>query len=109
MAMQPPRTLVKEFIYPKFGGIGELARGYARKIEEMGGTVMVNAPAIRVFRDGDTVTGIEYGKHKRETITGDTYVNTIPVNTLAKALTPKSPPEVLEAANVLKHVSIVFV
>ena len=104
-----PRTLVKEFIYPKFGGIGELARGYAKKIEEMGGTVMVNAPAVRVFRDGDTVTGIEYGKHHRETITGDLYVNTIPVNTLAKALTPKSPPEVLEAASVLKHVSIVFV
>ncbi|MGE3173147.1 MAG: FAD-dependent oxidoreductase [Planctomycetota bacterium] len=104
-----PRTLVKEFIYPKLGGIGELARGYARKIEEMGGTVLTNAPAVRVFREGNRVTGVEYGKHKRETITGDLYVNTIPVNSLVKALTPTSPAEVLESANVLKHVSIVFV
>ena len=28
-----PRTLVRKFIYPKFGGIGELARGYAQRIE----------------------------------------------------------------------------
>jgi hypothetical protein len=47
-----PRTLVRRFIYPKFGGIGELARGYARKIEEHGGRVLVNAPAIKVFREG---------------------------------------------------------
>jgi protoporphyrinogen oxidase len=104
-----PRTLVKEFIYPKFGGIGELARGYARRIEEMGGTVLVNAPAVRVFREGDHVTGVEFGKHQREVLTGDTYVNTIPVGSLAKALQPKAPPEVLQAADVLKHVSIVFV
>lgn len=104
-----PRTLVKEFIYPKFGGIGELARGYARKIEAMGGTVLVNAPAIRVFRQGDTVTGVEYGKHHRETIEGDIYVNTIPANGLVKALSPAAPAEALKAADALKHVSIVFV
>jgi len=28
-----PRTLVTSFIYPKRGGIGELARGYARRID----------------------------------------------------------------------------
>ncbi len=104
-----PRTLVKEFIYPKFGGIGELARGYARRIEEMGGTVLTNAPAVRVFREGLKVTGVEYGKHQRELIQGDIYVNTIPVNSLVKALSPVSPPEAIHGATVLKHVSIVFV
>jgi protoporphyrinogen oxidase len=104
-----PRTLVKEFIYPKVGGIGELARGYARKIEEMGGTVLVNAPAIRVFREGDRITGVEYGKHQRETVTGDIYVNTIPVTAFVKALSPQAPPEIARAADSLKHLSIVFV
>ncbi|HLQ36979.1 MAG TPA: FAD-dependent oxidoreductase [Planctomycetota bacterium] len=104
-----PRTLVREFIYPKFGGIGELARGYARKIEAMGGTVLTNAPAIRVFRDGMRVTGVEYGKHQRETIEGDTYVNTIPVTALVKALSPAAPADALAAASALKHLSIVFV
>jgi protoporphyrinogen oxidase len=104
-----PRTLVREFIYPKLGGIGELARGYARRIEAMGGTVLVNAPAVRVFRDGSKVTGVEYGKHRRETITGDEYVNTIPVTSMVKALSPAAPAEILQAAESLRHLSIVFV
>lgn len=104
-----PRTLVREFIYPKLGGIGELARGYARKIEEMGGTVLVNSPAVRVFHEGGKVTGVEYGRHQREVIEGDIYINTIPATGLVKALTPRAPEPVLAAANSLKHVSIVFV
>jgi protoporphyrinogen oxidase len=104
-----PRTLVREFIYPKLGGIGELARGYARKIEELGGTVITNAPAVRVFREGNRITGVEYGKHQRQVITGDQYVNTIPVTSMVKALTPAAPSEILRAADSLKHLSIVFV
>lgn len=106
-----PRTLVTDFVYPLFGGIGELARGYARKIEESGtgSRVLVNAPAVRVFREGDRVVGVEFGKHRRETITGDMYVSTIPVTALAKALTPAAPPDVLKGANALQYVSIVFV
>ena len=106
-----PRTLVTDFIYPMDGGIGELARGYARKIEESGtgSQVLVNAPAVRVFREGKRVVGIEYGKHKRQVVTGDTYVSTVPVTALATALSPAAPPEVLRGAKALQYVSIVFV
>lgn len=106
-----PRTLVTDFIYPMHGGIGELARGYARKIEQSGtgSQVLVNAPAVRVFREGTRVTGIEYGKHKREVITGDRYVSTIPVTALAKAMSPAAPAEAIKGANALQYVSIVFV
>ncbi len=104
-----PRTLVTDFIYPKFGGIGELARGYARRIEATGSRVLVNAPAVRVHRDGMRVTGIEYGKHQRELIEADDYVSTIPVTALAKALSPKAPPDVLHAIDSLQYISIVFV
>ena len=106
-----PRTLVTDFIYPLHGGIGELARGYAKKIEQSGtgSRVLVNAPAVRIFRDGLKVTGIEYGKHKRETVTGDTYVSTIPVTSLAKCLSPAAPEEALKGASTLQYVSIVFV
>lgn len=104
-----PRTLVTSFIYPKFGGIGELARGYARRIEEAGGTVLTNAPAVRVHRDGMRVTGIEYGKHQRVRIEGDAYVSTIPVTALAKAVSPAAPKHVLEANKSLQYISIVFV
>ncbi|MGE0145724.1 MAG: FAD-dependent oxidoreductase [Planctomycetota bacterium] len=106
-----PRTLVRSFIYPKFGGIGELARGYARRIEDSGtgSVVLTNAPAVRVIREGMTVTGIEYGKHSRQVVDGDEYVSTIPVTSLAKCLSPKAPPEILQAADSLQYVSIVFV
>jgi protoporphyrinogen oxidase len=104
-----PRTLVTSFIYPKYGGIGELARGYARRIEATGSTVLTNAPAVRVHRDGMRVTGIEYGAHKRTVIQGDDYVSTIPVTSLAKSLTPAAPKHVTDAIKALQYISIVFV
>ena len=104
-----PRTLVTSFIYPKYGGIGELPRGYARKIEQGGGTVLTSAPAIKIHRDGMRITGVEYGKHNRQLLQGDEYVSTIPVTSLVKALSPKAPTEITVAANSLKHLSIVFV
>ena len=104
-----PRTLVTSFIYPKYGGIGELPRGYARKIEQGGGTVLTSAPAIKIHRDGLRITGVEYGKHNRQLLQGDEYVSTIPVTSLVKALSPKAPTEITVAANSLKHLSIVFV
>jgi protoporphyrinogen oxidase len=108
---ETPRTLVKSFIYPRFGGIGELARGYARRIEESGtgSQVLTNSPAVRVHREGMRVVSVEYGKHARQVIEADEYVNTIPITAIAKALTPKAPPEVLAGANALDYVSIVFV
>ncbi|MEE2887097.1 MAG: FAD-dependent oxidoreductase [Planctomycetota bacterium] len=105
-----PRTLVRKFIYPKYGGIGELARGYARRIEEHGGQVLVNSPAIKIHLDEDKhVTGIEYGKHKRELLTGDVYINTIPITSLVKALSPAAPDAVLGHIKALQYISIVFV
>jgi protoporphyrinogen oxidase len=105
-----PRTLVRKFIYPKFGGIGELARGYARRIEANGGTIHVNAPAVRFHHDGDLrITGIEYGKHTRQVMEGDVYINTIPITSLVRALTPAPPPDVMAHVKALRYISIVFV
>jgi len=104
-----PRTLVTDFIYPRLGGIGELARGYVREIEKRGGVVLADSPAVRVHRDGMRVTGIEYGKHSRQMITGDDYVSTIPVTALAKALAPKVPDDISQAMDRLRYISIVFV
>lgn len=111
-AGETPRTLVKSFIYPKKGGIGELARGYARKIEEISpeSRVLVNSPAVRVLRNEENVvTGIEYGKHDRQIVEGDEYVNTIPITSLAKAVSPAAPAEVQQAVKNLQYVSIVCV
>ena len=61
------------------------------------------------FRDGMRVTGVQYGKHQRVTIEGDEYVSTIPIVSLAKALSPEAPKRVLERAAALEYISIVFV
>ena len=76
-----PRTLVTDFMYPRTGGIGELARGYKRRIEEMGGRVMAGAPAIHVHREGNRVTKIEFRRlgGQSEFVTGDEYVSMLPM------------------------------
>jgi protoporphyrinogen oxidase len=110
LAGATPRTLVSEFIYPRVGGIGELARGYARRIEELGGTVLVDAPAVRVLREGTRVTGVRAGgAGDKQVLSGDEYVSTIPITALARSVDPAAPAEVLEAIARLRYVSIVFV
>jgi protoporphyrinogen oxidase len=104
-----PRTLVTDFFYPEYGGIGEIARGYAKKIREAGSIVLAGAPAIKVHRDGMRVTKIEYGLGERQFVTGHHYISTIPITALARAVAPAAPPEVQKAISSLRYISIVFV
>ena len=106
-----PRTLVTDFVYPRVGGIGELARGYQRRIEEMGGRILLDSPAILVHHEDMKVTKIEYKNRdgQREFITADEYISTIPVTAMARSLRPKPPTEVMEALGGLDYVAIVFV
>ncbi|HEX2015251.1 MAG TPA: FAD-dependent oxidoreductase [Solirubrobacteraceae bacterium] len=104
-----PRGLVTEFLYPRSGGIGEIARGYVRHIEDMGGTVITGSPAVRVHRDGNRVTGIEHGGPNRALVQGDYYISTIPITALARAVRPAAPEEVRTAIANLRYVSIIFV
>jgi protoporphyrinogen oxidase len=105
-----PRTLVTEFVYPKLGGIGELARGYKRKIEEMGGTVLTDSPAIKVHVKDGLVEKIEYQQNtERLFMTADEYISTIPVTAMAKSVVPAPPDEVKQAIRSLDYVAIVFV
>jgi len=105
-----PRTLITDFIYPKVGGIGELARCYARKIEELGGRVLVAVPVVRLHRDGQRVTAVEYWiEGAKHVVEPDDIVSTIPVTGLLQCLEPEPPQEVTSAAKRLGYVSIVFV
>jgi len=105
-----PRTLVSDFVYPRVGGIGELARGYRRRIESMGGMVLTDAPAIRVHRQGNKVVRIEYRRDgQSHFIEGDEFLSTMPVTELARSVTPKAPPAVRRAIRELRYISCVFV
>ena len=105
-----PRTLVRKFMYPKYGGIGELARGYARRIEANGGEVLLNSPAVRILHDGNyNITGVEYGKRERKVVTGSHYVNSIPITALVRALSPRAPADILKHVAATRYMSIVFI
>jgi protoporphyrinogen oxidase len=104
-----PRTLVREFLYPELGGIGEIARGYTRELERMGAAVITGAPVTRVHREGRHVAAVDYGGPSPGTVRADEYISTIPITVLARTVRPPAPDEVREAVARLQHVSIVFV
>ena len=104
-----PRTLVSEFMYPQRGGIGEIARGYVRRLEELGSTVITSAPVTRVHRDGLRVTRIDYGGDAPGSLEADYYISTIPITVLARSVRPAAPEDVRAAIAKPQYVSIVFV
>ncbi len=106
---EAPRSLVTSFIYPRRGGIGEIARGYVRALEAMGATVIFGAPVTRVHREGDRVTSVGYGGDTPGSVDGDEFVSTIPITVLARAVRPGAPEHVGKAIASLKYVSIIFI
>jgi len=105
-----PRTYVSRFLYPKTGGIGELARGYQRLIEKGGGKVICGAEVVRILSEGSRVTGVAYRKDGREQVLrSDLYISTIPVTLLVPMLGARVPPEAHAAVRGLKQKGIVFV
>jgi protoporphyrinogen oxidase len=104
-----PRGLVRSFIYPAHGGIGEIARGYVREIERLGSRVLCEAPVTRIHVDNDRVTQVDYGGPQAGSVSADDYISTIPVTVLARMLRPAAPAAVIEAVGRLQHVSIIFI
>jgi protoporphyrinogen oxidase len=104
-----PRTLVSEFLYPRRGGIGEIARGYVRELQAMGATVLIDAPVTRLQREGHRVTEVAYGGPTPGSIEVDEVISTIPITVLARAVRPAAPNEVRDGIARLKYASIVFV
>ncbi len=108
-AAKTPRGLVRSFLYPAHGGIGEIARGYVREIEALGSTVICGAVVKRVHVEAGRVVGVDYGGEQAGSIAADAYISTIPVTVLARMLAPAAPAEVLDAVGRLQHVSIIFI
>jgi protoporphyrinogen oxidase len=105
-----PRTYVSRFLYPRTGGIGELAFGYARLIEKGGGRIICDAEVCRVLSEGSRITGVVYRKDGREhTLRSDLYISTIPLTLMVPMLGERVPAEVHAAVRGLKHKGIVFV
>ncbi|MEO2093757.1 MAG: FAD-dependent oxidoreductase [bacterium] len=113
--LRPPqagevRSLVSEFIYPAHGGIGQLARCYAEKIEAAGGEIRLATPMTSIERKGARVRRVHFAAPDGQgSLEPDAMLNTAPLGALARALGPQVPADVQSAARGLEHVAILFV
>ena len=113
--LRPPkdgevRSLVSEFWYPARGGIGQIGRKYAEKIQAMGGALHLGAPATRVEIEGGQARRVAFEKDGVEHVVEcDQLVNTIPLPRLLELFRPAVSPEASAAIAKLRYLGIVFV
>lgn len=97
------KSLIKTFDYPRLGP-GMMWERCQELLEGNSCPVRLNTEVIRVEREGTRVTKIiaKEGENTVE-ITGDYFVNSMPVTILMHRLDPPPPPAVMAAAGGLKY------
>lgn len=97
------KSLIEEFEYP-LRGPGMMWEAFCRAIVENGGEVRLNAPVVRVNRQGMCVTGVVVRQNGTEhTVQGAHFISTLALRDLINALNPPPPADVLQAANELGY------
>lgn len=105
-----PRTYVSKFLYPKTGGIGELAKGYERLIHEQGGRVHCSARVSNVISEDGRVTAVEYEQDgQTHSVSSDLVVATVPLTRLIPMLGDVVPAEIQAHSDGLVHKGIICV
>ncbi len=96
------KTLIKEFDYPILGP-GMMWERCQEKLDAQGSPVLLDTEVIKVEREGQRITRI-IAKKGDETfeVTGDQFINTMPIPALMHRLDPLPPDHVLKAARSLK-------
>lgn len=98
-------SLIEQFLYPKYGP-GQMWEEVAAKVVSMGGKVMLNKKAVRIQRDGYTVTGIEIQdlmNGEKEILDGQYFFSTMPVKDLVAAMDPPVPDSIKRIADGLVY------
>ncbi|MEI4488250.1 NAD(P)/FAD-dependent oxidoreductase [Frigidibacter sp. MR17.14] len=101
------RSLIDEFSYPRLGP-GQMWEKTAGVIRERGGEVEMNTEVVRVLREGMRVTRVRTrptGQPAAETteVAGESFVNSMDLRGLIRAMDPPAPPEVRAAAEKLRY------
>jgi protoporphyrinogen oxidase len=97
------KTLIKEFDYPLLGP-GMMWERFQEKLEAHDCPVCLDTEVIKVKRDSQKITSILIKKGEEITeITGDNFINTMPITALMHRLDPLPPEKVLKAARGLKY------
>lgn len=97
------KTLIEEFDYPRRGP-GMLWTAVQDRINEQGGQVQLNSNVVGIQREGPRITGVSVERDGRiHTVTGSSFISSMPVTQLLKWLDPPPPANVLHAANQLSY------
>jgi protoporphyrinogen oxidase len=96
-------SLIEEFQYPRLGP-GMMWEYCQKHVERMGGEVRMEAEVVSVHHDKGKITHVVVRRGDREeTLRGEHFVNSMPINHLMYRLDPKPPEEVVAAANGLSY------
>jgi protoporphyrinogen oxidase len=97
-------TLVDEFEYPRLGP-GMMWEAFAARIEQLGGSVLLNARVTAILHDGHAAHGveIEHADGRRSQQVASKIVSTMALTHLVKSLGQTPPPGVQQATLGLKY------
>ena len=85
-AAKTETSLIEEFVYPKFGP-GQLWETAAKKIEDMGGNILLGAEVKKINTEGGLVKSLEFEyEGKPVTIEGDVFISSMPVKDLVAGM-----------------------
>ena len=98
-------SLIEQFLYPKYGP-GQMWEAVAERVREQGGEVHLGRNVVGLVTADSRVKAVEVeieATGRRETVAGDFFFSTMPVQDLARALTPPPPDPVREVAEGLVY------
>ena len=84
-------SLIEEFKYPKLGP-GQLWEVTAKRVRELGGTILTGAEAVGLRQEGGRIVSVTYEKAgERVTLPADAVISSMPLKDLAAALNDVPP------------------
>ena len=93
------KTLITQFNYPRYGP-GQMWETMTRRIEELGGEVLLDAPVEAIELEGNriarvTAAGVTYD--------ADAVISSLPLREVVRMTRPEAPADVVEAALGLRY------
>ena len=101
-----PATYFTKYMYPR-KGISLLYEGMAAEVRGAGNVIKLNAPAVRLEREGERVARVVYREDGQDkAIDCDILLSTLPLPALVTMMSPALPAPVVEHAAKLRYRSL---
>ena len=101
-----PATYFTTYMYPR-KGISVLFENMAAAVRQKGHPIHLNAPVVRLERDGERIARVVFLRDGREeTIACSCVISTLTLPALVNMMTPALPPSIAEHAGRLRYRSL---